>query len=255
MYIIAFLAALKVKKNVVFFGNPDFYSYLKRIIDYGVSFTDLARNRIKVIYTHDRDEIAALDNNYAVIGTYNHVSLAFDANSFDSFGIVTAKTFFNPLKGQFNSHNIKFITVDEEPVLQGFGHGFLGDYEYLNSLLEHPVFIPTHCPLFMIDNFSELAECIGINLCPFTPVNNEIYRIEHKQVTPIQKNPSVWLAVCYNAGYAYFTEVRQKPTSGEGFLKRTVSARRCKSKFKIFLHLRQKQKGKTNEADQSEKKL
>ena len=29
MYIIAFLAALKLKKNVVFFGNPDFYSYLK----------------------------------------------------------------------------------------------------------------------------------------------------------------------------------------------------------------------------------
>lgn len=255
MYIIAFLAALKVKKNVVFFGNPDFYSYLKRIIDYGVSFTDLARNRIKVIYTHDRDEIAALDNNYAVIGTYNHVSLAFDANSFDSFGIVTAKTFFNPLKGQFNSHNIKFITVDEEPVLQGFGHGFLGDYEYLNSLLNHPVFIPTHCPLFMIDNFRELADCIGMNLCPTTPVNNEIYRIDHKQLTPVQKNISLWLAVCYNAGYAYFTEVKQKPTSGEGFLKRTVSARRCKNKFKIFLHLRKERKGKHNATEQSPKGL
>ena len=46
MYIIAFLAALKLKKNVVFFGNPDFYSYLKRIIDYGISFTDMAKNRI-----------------------------------------------------------------------------------------------------------------------------------------------------------------------------------------------------------------
>lgn len=251
MYIIAFLAALKLKKNVVFFGNSDFYSYLKRIIDYGISFTELAGKRIKVIYTHDRDEIASLENNYVVIGTYNHISQAFDANSRDSFGIVTATTFFNPLKGQFNSHNIKFITVDEEPVLQGFGHGFLGDYEYLNSLLPQPVFIPTHCPLFMIDNFRELAEYIGIRLLENTPSNNEIYKITRKGISLIQKNLSLWLVVNYNAGYAYFTEVKQKPTSGEGFLKRTISSRRCKNKFKMFLHLRKEKKEKPYDCPKS----
>ena len=244
MYIIAFLAALKTRKNVVFFGNPDFYSYLKRIIDYGISFTKLAGNRIKVIYTHDRDEIATLDDNYVVIGTYNHVSQAFDADSKNSFGIITAKTFFNPLKGQFNAHNIKFITVDEEPVLQGFGHGFLGDYEYLNSILQKPIFVPTHCPLFVIDNFKELAKYIGINLPDTTPANNEIYKIEHKQIHLVKQNPSLWLVVNYSAGYAYLTEVAQKPTSGEGFLKRTISRRRCKNKFKMFLHLRKEQKEK-----------
>ncbi len=255
MYIIAFLAALKMKKNVVFFGNPDFYSYLKRIIDYGISFTELAGSRIKVIYTHDREEIATLDNNYVVIGTYNHISLAFDANSHDSFGIVTATTFFNPLKGQFNSHNIKFVTVNDEPVLQGFGHGFLGDYEYLNSLLPQAVFIPTHCPAFMIDNFRELAAYIGIKLLDNTAANNEIYRIDGKKVTLVQKNPSLWLVVNYNAGYAYFTEVKQKPTSGEGFLKRTISSRRCKNKFKMFLHLRKEQKEKKHDSQESAKKL
>lgn len=248
MYIIAFLAALKLKKNVVFFGNPDFYSYLRRIIEYGVSFTELAKNRIKVIYTHDRDAIAGLDDNYVVIGTYNHISLAFDANSNDSYGIVTATTFFNPLKGQLNSHNIKFISVDEEPVLQGFGHGFLGDYEYLNTLLNHPIFIPTHCPLFVIENFRELAEYIGIKLPKNTPSNNEIYKIEPLLATLVQKNVSHWLVVNYNAGYAYFTEVLQKPTSGEGFLKRTISLRRCKNKFRMFLHLRKEQKEKKHDA-------
>lgn len=246
MYIIAFLAALKVKKNVVFFGNPDFYSYLRRIIQYGISFTHIAGNRIKVIYTHDRNEIATLDSNYIVIGTYNHISLAFDASSRDSYGIVTAKTFFNPLKGQLNSHNIKFVTVDDEPCLQGFGHGFLGDYEYLNSLLEQPTFIPTHCPAFMIDNFRELAEYIGIKILETTPSNNEIYRLDKKQAILTQTNPSRWLAVSYNAGYAYFTEVTQKPTSGEGFLKRTISSRRCKNKFKVFLHLRKEKKEREN---------
>lgn len=244
MYIIAFLAALKLKKNVVFFGNPDFYSYLKRIIEYGISFTDLARNRIKVIYTHDREEIATLDNNYAVIGTYNHVSLAFGANDRDSFGIITAKTFFNPFKGQLNSNNIKFVTVDDEPELQGFGHGFLGDYEYLNSILEKPTFIPTHCPVFVIDNFRELAEYMGIHLPKNTPTNREVYRIDKRFVTLTEKHQATWLSVCYNAGHAYFTETEQKPTSGEGFLKRTISSRRCKSKFKVYLHLRKEKKEK-----------
>ena len=238
MYIITFLAALKLKKNVVFFGNPDFYSYLKRIIDYGISFTDMAKNRIKVIYTHDRDEIATLDNNYVVIGTYNHVSLAFDATPQNSFGIITAKTYFNPLKGQFNSHNIKFVSVDDYPVLQGFGHGFFGDYEYLNSFLLQPTFIPTHCPIFVINNCRELADFIKMNLIEQTPSNNEVYQIEGKKCILVQKNSSLWLAVTYNAGYAYFTEVPQKPTSGEGFLKRTISNKRCLKHFKMFLHKR-----------------
>lgn len=248
MYIIAFLAALKLKKNVVFFGNPDFYSYLRRIIEYGVSFTDLARDRIKVIYTHDREEIATLDNNYAVIGTYNHVSQAFDANNRDSFGIITAKTFFNPFKGQLNSNNIKFVSVDDEPALQGFGHGFLGDYEYLNSILCSPTFIPTHCPVFVIDNFRELAGYIGIKLLPTTPSNREIYRINHKECTMVEKHPALWLMVCYSAGAAYFTETEQKATSGEGFLKRTISSRRCKNKFKVYLHLRKEQKEEKHES-------
>ena len=227
-----------LKKNVVFFGNPDFYSYLKRIIDYGISFTDMAKNRIKVIYTHDRDEIATLDNNYVVIGTYNHVSLAFDATPQNSFGIITAKTYFNPLKGQFNSHNIKFVSVDDYPVLQGFGHGFFGDYEYLNSFLLQPTFIPTHCPIFVINNCRELADFIKMNLIEQTPSNNEVYQIEGKKCILVQKNSSLWLAVTYNAGYAYFTEVPQKPTSGEGFLKRTISNKRCLKHFKMFLHKR-----------------
>lgn len=80
-------------------GIQDFYSYLQRIIDYGISFDKMAGKRIKVIYNHDRDEIAKLKDNYVVIGTYNHVSQAFDANAENCFGIITAKTFFNPLKG------------------------------------------------------------------------------------------------------------------------------------------------------------
>lgn len=110
----------------------------------------MAGKRIKVIYNHDRDEIAKLKDNYVVIGTYNHVSQAFDANAENCFGIITAKTFFNPLKGQLNAHNISFTDVDAVPELQGFGHGFLGDYEYLNFILNRPVFIPTHCPVLSL---------------------------------------------------------------------------------------------------------
>ncbi len=240
MYIIAFLAALKLKKNVIFFGNPDFYSYLQRIIDYGISFDKMAGKRIKVIYNHDRDEIAKLKDNYVVIGTYNHVSQAFDANAENCFGIITAKTFFNPLKGQLNAHNISFTDVDAVPELQGFGHGFLGDYEYLNFILNRPVFIPTHCPVFVIDNFRELAVYMNMKLLPDTPRNNEIYRLKGSEAVKVSALPAKWLVVVYNDDFAYLTEVFQKETSGMGFLKRTISNRRCQKRFKMFLHQRRK---------------
>lgn len=240
MYIIAFLAALKLKKNVIFFGNPDFYSYLRRIMDYGISFDKMAAGRIKVIYTHNRDEIATLGDNYVVIGTYNHVSTAFDANSENCYGIITAKTFFNPLKGQLNAHNIKFVDVTAVPELQGFGHGFLGDYEYLNFILNRPVFIPTHCPVFVIDNFRELAEYMNIRLTGDTPRNNEVYRLNGSSIVKISDLPAKWLVVLYNDDFAYLTEVFQHSTSGMGFLKRTISKRRCMKRFKMYLHQRRK---------------
>lgn len=243
MYIIAFLAALKLKKNVIFFGNPDFYSYLNLIMDYGIDFNKMAEGRIKVIYTHDRNDISALDENFAVIGTYNHVSLAFDADNKNSFGIITASTFFNPLKGAFNAHNIKFVSVDDAPELQGFGHGFLGDYEYLNSILEYPVFIPTHCPVFVIDNFRELAKTIGMNLIERTPLNNEIFRMRGSECLKVQSLPAKWLVVIYNDDFAYLKEVFQCATSGMGFLKRTISNRRCLKRFKIYMHKRKKANG------------
>ncbi len=238
MYIIAFLAALKLKKNVIFFGNPDFYTYLNLIMEYGIDFNKLARGRIKIIYTHNREEVAKLDNNFVVIGTYNHVSLAFDADSQNSFGIITASTFFNPLKGAFNAHNIRFISVDNAPELQGFGHGFLGDYEYLNSILNYPVFIPTHCPVFVIDNFRELAQTIGMNLIGKTPLNNEIFRLNGSECIKVQSLPAKWLVVIYNDDFAYLKEVFQCATSGIGFLKRTISNRRCLKRFKMYIHKR-----------------
>ncbi len=245
MYIIAFLAALKTKKNVIFYGSKDFYGYLRLLVEYGLSFEKMAGDRIRILYKPG-DEIRELKNNYVVIGTFNSLNDYFEAHERNSFGIITAKSYFNPLKGQFNLRNIPFVSVDEVPELQGFGHGFFGDYEYLSQLLPEATFIPTHCPEFVIDNIRELAAYCNMNLIKETPHNNEIFRIHGKECTLIEAEPAVWLVVNYNDDYAYFTEVWQKPTSGEGFLKRTISNRRCKNKFKMFLLARQR-KGKKND--------
>lgn len=237
MYIIAFLAALKLKKNVIFYGNSDFYSYLKLVIAYGLSFEKMAKERIRVLYKPG-DEMTELKDNYVVIGTFNDLHNHFNETPDDSFGIITAATYFNPLKGQFNSRNIKFVSVDNVPELQGFGHGFWGDYEYLNSILQQPTFIPTHCPVFVIDNVRRLAEFTGMKIIDDTPRNNEVYKVQGRECKKVSSSPATWLVVNYDDEYARFTEVWQKPTSGEGFLKRTISAKRCKNKFEMFLHKR-----------------
>ncbi len=240
MYITAFLAALKLKKNVVFYGNTDFFGYLKMIIEYGISFEKMAEGKIVVSYSHNEEEVAKLNDDYVVIGTYNHIPDVFNVSKKDCYGIITAKTFFNPLKGQLNLKNIKFATVDDYPELQGYGHGFFGDYEELNNILgRRPVFLPTHCPTYMIDDVRELASYCGLKIVGTTPKNNQIYRIKRKRIELVSVSPAKWLVVIYNSDdFAYMAEVFQKPTSGHGFLKRTISRRRCQNRFKSYLQKR-----------------
>ena len=243
MYLVAFLAALKLKKNVVFYGNQDFYIYLEQIKKYGIDFKKLAGNRIKVLIGTPID-VEALNDDFAVIGTFNNIGNFFDDSSADSFGIITSGSFFNPLRGQFNARNIRFVDVKDFPALQGYGHGFLGDYEIINSILKSPIFIPTHCPIYVIDSFRELAQYIGIRIAAPTAHNNYLYKLEKNAFELIKESPATWLVVNYVGNQACFTEVWQKPTSGAGFLKRTFSARRCRNQFKMLLHKRKHQEDK-----------
>ena len=114
------------------------------------------------------------------------------------------------------------------------------DYEYLNFILAHPTFIPTHCPVFVIENFRELARYLNIKMLDDTPKNNEIFRLVGKKAEKISELPAKWLVVIYNGDFAYLTEVFQKATSGMGFLKRTISNRRCLRRFQMFLQRRKR---------------
>ncbi len=243
MYLIAFLAALKLKKDVIFYGDKDFYTYLQQIKNYGLDFAKLARGRIRV-FTGTPAQLDGLSDSFAVIGTFNDIGTYFDDSSADSLGIITSGTFFNPLRGQFNARNIRFVDTKDFPVLQGYGHGFLGDYEELNRILRQPVFIPTHCPVYVIDSFRELAQYIGMKIAEPTAQNNHLYKLEKTGFKLMKANPAAWLVVNYINDQAVFTEVWQKPTSGAGFLKRTFSARRCRNQFKMLLHQRQSQGNK-----------
>lgn len=241
MYIIAFLAALKNRKNVVFYGNKDFYSYIELIQKRGINFEKMAANKIKV-YIGTPKDLDELNNNFAVIGTFNNIGSNFKENSADSLGIITSGTYFNPLRGQFNARNIPFVDVRTYPDLQGYGHGFWGDIEIINKLLNNPCFIPTHCPIYMVDSCRQLATESNINIAYPTAQNNHLYKFEESEYKEISANPANWLVVNYIDDKAIFTEVWQKPTSGTGFLKRTFSKRRCYNKFKTMLCIRKKEK-------------
>lgn len=245
MYLIAFLAALKNKKNVIFYGNRDFYSYIKLIKKRGIDFNKLASGRINVSIGVPPD-IQVFGDNFVVIGTFNDICSYFKETPSDSLGIITSGTFFNPLRGQLNARAIPFVGIEDYPDLQGYGHGFWGDIEKINDLLGQPCFIPTHCPIYMIDGCRQLAIESNINIASPTAKNNHIYKLDKKEYTELSSNPANWLVVNYVADKANLTEVWQKPTSGIGLLKRTFSKRRCLNKFNSMLHVR-KQKRKYND--------
>lgn len=236
MYILAFLAALKLNKNVIFYGDDDFYSYLKLIKNYGIDFNKMANGKIQVIEGIPED-LRTLNNNFVVIGVFNDIGNWFNESPKDSFALITARTFFNPLKGQMNARNIKFITLEDCPILQGSGHGFLGDWEMVLKILPDAVYIPTHCPCFVAESFCPLGEALGFKLINPIPKNNDLFKLCGNQYQLLSKAPATWLVAKEDAA---LTEVWQKATSGMGFLKRTFSRRRTSQKFDMMLCQRRK---------------
>lgn len=236
MYLVAFLSALKLKKDVIFYGDADFYSYLNQIKKYGINFFKIAGNTIK-IFEGIPSNIKEFSDNFVVIGSYNDIGNWFEDSKDDSFAIITAQTFFNPLKGQMNARNIKFVTINEYPILQGSGHGFLGDWEHVLKILPKAVYIPTHCPYFVAESFCELAMFLGFEMISPLPKNNMLYKFNKCKYLLISSKPATWLIVNSDTE---FTEVWQKATSGIGFLKRTISKKRTQRKFKMILCQRKK---------------
>ena len=240
MYIIAFLAALKLKKNIIFYGIKDFYIYLNLIKMYGISFADLTKGRIKVFAHPDFASEEDTKNGYIVIGTYNHIGDEFSFSAKDSYAIITATTYFNPLKGQLNLRGIKFVTPLEEPNLQGYGHGFLGDIEKLWQTLGKPCLVPTHCPSYVVDDFKKIMVDLGFELPQKTPLNGDIFQISKGKCQKIGGEVANWLAINYNNPQNQITAVSQKMTSGSGFLRRTISRKKTQRKFKMIAHQRKK---------------
>ncbi len=245
MILLAFIAALKLKKNVLFFGDKNFYCYLELIKKYGIDFKKMAEKRIKVYYGNKKS-FNVLENDCIVIGTFNDLGRLLDFPAEKSMGIITSGSFFNPLRGQLNAHNIKFIDAKNIPALQGCGHGQIKDYEFLNTVLNRPVFIPTHCPIHIIDNGFELFKYIGMEIARPIAQNNHIYLFAKTNIKEVHATPAVWLVVNYVNDVATFTEVWQKPTSGIGFLKRTISVKKSKNKFSMMLHQRLKRSKNEN---------
>ena len=236
MYILAFLAALKLNKNIIFYGNDDFYTYLDIIKQRGIDFKKIAKGKVKILEGMPND-LASLKENFVVIGSFNDIGDWFDAKPKDSFALITARTYFNPLKGQMNARNIKFITLNDCPILQGAGHAFLGDWEVIHKILPNAIFIPKHCPYFVAESFRDLAMFLKFTLIEPLPKNNNLFKLCGNKYKLISEAPAVWLVVKDDLS---FTEVWQKPTSGIGFLKRTFSRQKTEKNFRIMMCKRRK---------------
>ncbi len=236
MYIIAFLAALKLRKNVVFYGDDEFYTYMRILSLYGIDFARMARNRIKVFYQIPQD-LKELGEKYAIIGSYTKLDDNFITTQSDGIAFITAKYRFSLFKKQAELAGLKMITLNDNPQLRGSGHSFMGDWQYLTSLIPQAIIIPTHCPVFVLESFYGLGKLAGLNLITPLPRNNEFYRLRSQSFSKISKNPALWLLAGKDK---QFREVLQQPTAGKGNIKRTYSKRRTLQKFKIIKYKMEK---------------
>lgn len=230
MYIIAFLAALKLRKNIAFCGDDYFYSYLNMLKLYGIDFAKMAKGRVK-FFEHLPKNVKELGNEFAIIGSYNRLEDDYLPKKGDGIAFITARYYFTPLKKQIENAKVVMVTINDKPQLRGTGHAFLGDWEYLSDILYNAVIIPTHCPIFVLDIFYGLGKLAGINLINTLPHNNEMYRLRKDGYELIKKQPAVWL-IADKSGK--FRAVPQCPTAGRGMIKRTYSKRRVAQKIRII---------------------
>ncbi|MBQ9235534.1 MAG: hypothetical protein IJ184_03615 [Alphaproteobacteria bacterium] len=239
MYIIAFLVALKLRKNVVFHGDAEFYDYLKTLRRYGIDFQNLALSRIKVFYQIPED-ISELGNEFVIIGSYRRLDDKYFVRPKDSIAFITARYHFAQFKKQAENLKIQTVTLNDYPLLRGSGHAFMGDWEILRELFPKVVFIPTHCPDFVLSSFCELGHLAGFRLINPLPHNNMLYRLRADNWTVIEQQPALWMVASTDKK---FTAVPQCPTAGKGGIKRTYSRRRVVQKFKILEYKLEKNHG------------
>ena len=90
MYIIAFLAALKLRKNIAFCGDGYFYSYLKILKLYGIDFAKMAQGRVK-FFERLPDNVKELGNEFAIIGSYNQLEDKYLPTKGDGIAFITAR--------------------------------------------------------------------------------------------------------------------------------------------------------------------
>lgn len=230
MYIVAFLAALKLKFNVAFYGDEVFYTYMRYLKLYGVDFTKLAGNRIKV-FDHLPEDVGKLGGRFAVIGAYNKLEDKYLARAVESLAFITSRSFFNQFKKQVEAKKISTVTINDEPSLRGAGHAFMGDWQFLKKIMDKAVYIPTHCPDFVLESFCELGHLAGFNLINPLPHNNMLYFLGSTGYKLVERKKSVW-QVFTDKGC--MIEVLQCPTAGHGSIRNTYSRRRTMRQFKII---------------------
>ena len=239
MYIVAFLAALKLGFNVAFHGDEDFYDYMKVLHKYGINFENLAKNRIKV-FERLPDDLSQLGNKFAIIGTYRKLDDKYWINSKDVLMFVTARLRYAALKKQAENRGIKTVSVVDEPLLRGSGHAFMGDWQILKQIMNRAVYIPTHCPDFVLEEFYEVGQLAGFNLINPLPHNNMLYKFGKDEYKLVEKKPAVWLVSQKDGN---MVKTLQCPTAGHGSIRNTYSKRRTLQKFKIIEYKMEKKRG------------
>lgn len=239
MYIVAFLAALKLKYNVAFHGDGDFYTYIGLLKAYGIDFEKLAKGRIKV-FDHIPENLSLLGNKFFIIGPYRKLDDTYWFNPKNSLMFLTARLRFVQLKKQAEAHKITTIGLNEEPMLRGSGHAFIGDWQILKKIMPNAVYIPTHCPDFVLEGFYKVGHLAGFNLISPLPHNNTLYFLGKDGYNLVEKKKAIWQVSLDNGS---MVEVLQIPTAGHGSIRNTYSRRRTMQKFKIIEYEMEKNSG------------
>lgn len=246
LYLSAFLAAIKNKKDIIFYGNSTFYSFLIAIKDYGIDYQALANGRSKIYYSIEEAKKDNVDyKDFVMIGafmTLSELAKEYPINANTISIINTSTNRFAPLIEQVKEQGINIYSDKDYPCFCCIGHYFLDDIIKLYDLVSPKMLIPTHAPDNLNRLFYIIAKAFKINYFRKPPRNMDKVRISDGKVEVIRhKGVNKWLGITYKGrDLVEELELKEIKTGGIGLIPSKLDIKSIKRDYKNYIKVNKK---------------
>ena len=246
LYLAAFLAAIKHKKDIIFEGNSTFYSFLISVKDYGFDYQKKANGRSEIFYSFKEAKTAGVDLKNTVmicaVDSLTNLAKEYPINQ-DTISVInTSLGRFDKVAKQVKKRGVKIHSTVDYPYFCCIGHYFLDEVIKLHNIISPKMLLPTHAPDTLNKAFNSITKFFNIGYFSKPPKNGDVVRILEGKISIKHKRTSKkWLGIFYkDRDMVEELELKQIKTAGKGGVPGTICPKYAKRCFSDYIKVKKK---------------